>query len=268
MFRSIAILVPTILVVASIPALGAPLVEDSAVVNGDFELAAFQARPAACLLFGDGYVNVFQPGNPYGLPWLFAISPCHSSYVTALGWSHGAGAVYDDFDGDEDREAKILPGMVDPQTGSHNMWQAYTAPHQAWMAGESYEFRVEQGTIPAGAATILYLSKSPHTTPNAFMFVQIECGLVLPSTLMTPDADGLVHMHTTDGDLVPVLPSCNGLAAEWPGATHERRHEILDGLRLVQNSFVNFNAGTEAVVIDDVAMYGAETVAEAAVPDL
>lgn len=259
------ILTAAFLIVATVPAMGAPIVEDNAVLNGDFELAASQARVATCLLFGNGYINVFQPGNPYGLPWLAGISPCHQSTVTALQWSHGSGALYEDFDGDGDREAKILPGVPDAQVGNHNMWQSYASPHQAWSAGfDTYSFRVEGGAIPASASVIISLSTSPNTTPHPFVGPYYDCSLRFSGALLAPDADGLVTIDPTEGVFHSAYVACNGAAAAWAGADSEERREILSGLRMVQNSFWNFNTGAGEVVIDDVKILGAPTFAEAA----
>lgn len=240
-------------------------IPDDAVFNGGFEIAVDQARPAICEIFGEGYINLFQPGNPLGLPWLVSINPCHTGAFKAAQWSSGMTTEFGDFDGDGDREAKFLAGSTDPNLGAgHNLWQAYPNTQQAYTAGfASYELSVE-GDVPANAAILLSLSTTPITSQTPWVGPFLECSLAFRGDLLTPDESGRIVIDPTYGVLSTRYVDCDGPAAAFNAAApgSDERREILDGLRIVQNSFWSWNAGESDVVIDDVTMVGSRTAVE------
>ena len=265
MHRSFAFLLPAIVLLASSPAGAIPVVEDAAIVNGEFELAAHHARAVTCPAFGDESVPVFDPDNEQGLPWLASVSPCHAGAVTALQWSHGSGVLFEDFDGDGDREAKILNGVHDPSVGSHNVWQSYASPQQAWTAGfDAFTFRVESGAVPANAAIVLSLSTTPVSNVSPWVGVYIECSLTLRVANFAKE-DGTWTADPTSGTFASRYVDCNDERAAWDAASSaEERRAVLAKLRIVQTSFWSFNAGSAPVVLDGVEILGAPTAVEAA----
>lgn len=254
----------TMLTVSAFPAGADETVSDDAVFNGGFEIAAHHVRPTVCEVFGEGDIRVFEPDNPADLPWVLSVNPCHSSSLKATSWSSGRTVDVDDFDNDGDRETRFIAGPNDPVLGNHNLWQAYPNPHQAYVANfTALEFDVESGSVPAGAVVRLSLSTTPLTNPTPWVGLFVECNLVFRSAQLQPDADGRVSVDPTEGSLSSAYVDCNDAAAAWQGASADERREILDGLRLVQHSYWNWNSGSEDVVIDNVSMVGSRTAAEA-----
>lgn len=272
----VALAVPPVHGASSLNALGttpAGPVALGPVINGEFELAAHPARPAVCTVFGPGYVNVFEPGNALGLPWLASVSPCQSGAVKAVGWSSGAVADFGDFDEDGDREARFTPGVVDPVVGSsHNLWQAYPNPHQAWVADfESLQFRVEAGSVPPGALVQISLSETPLSDATPWVLLFIDCFLTFPDVADHVDANGNVVLDPlTDAQFSPAWAGCNDEAAVFnePGATPEEKRNVLSKLRLVQHSYWGFETGAAPVILDGVELTNAHTVVESLVDGL
>lgn len=264
MHRSTVYLIPAILLAATASAV--PVVEDNAILNGEFELAAHPARLATCPAFGDESIHVVDPASGTGLPWVASVSPCHSSAVTAAQWSHGSGALFEDFDGDGDREAKILPGIVDPTVGGHNLWQAYSNPQQAYTADfDAFTFRVESGTVPPGAVVILSLSQSPLSDATPWIGLWFECQLTFKVAHFAK-AGNVWSVDPANGIFASRDPSCADDLAAWNAATSaDERRDVLAAMRIVQTSFWSFHTGSAPVVLDGVAILGASTAAEAAV---
>lgn len=235
-----------------------------AVSNGGFELAAEPARDPVCTVVGPGSINVFEPGNPLGLPWVTSVNLCHSSALKAAGWSSGTTVEVDDFDGDGDREAKFLKGPDDPSLGDHNMWQSYASLHQAYVANFSaLSFQVESGVIAHPAKIILSLSDTPLAEPSPWVGISFMCQLTFSTAQLQPDANGTVMVDPTEGAFRSRYSTCDDEAANWTAADPAERREILDGLRIVQHSYWGWNRGPGDVVIDDVTMLGSRTVVEA-----
>lgn len=254
------------LVLAALPANAVDAPPVAPVVNGEFELAAGAAQPVMCTLFGSGYVNVFEPGNPFGLPWLVALSPCNQGAVKAAHWSGGAVTQYGDWDSDGDREAKVQVGVTDSVIGeSHNFWQAYPSPHQAWVADfDALRFRLEGGTIPPGALVQFSLSSVPLSDASPFVVLFIDCFLTLPSSLFADDGTGQITVNPADGAFSAAWPGCDDEKALWDAAADEAaRRAVLAKLRIVQHSYWNFQSGSADVFLDGIELTGSRSVAEA-----
>lgn len=232
------------------------------VVNGEFEVAAEALRPHACAATGPG-IKVAPDGT--GLPWLTTVDGCHGSAFTAAHWSHGSNVVFEDVDGDGDREARTVPGPLDPQVGSHTMWQAYPSPHQAFAGDfDHLAFRVEGGAIPSGARIVLSFSNTPVGDQTPWVGLFITCSLTLAPSALGADADGVVRVSPLEGTFRSTFADCDDQAAAWNAAAADAddRRAVLSGLRLVQHSYWGFSAS--AVVLDGVSIVGARTFAEAA----
>jgi hypothetical protein len=255
-------------IVAPAPASAGPLLPVGPVLNGGFELAAYPARGPLCEVFGPTYINVFEPGNPLGLPWLASVSPCHAGAVKALGWSSGMTSDVGDFDADGDREVRFLPGVVDPQLGSHNLWQAYPNPHQAWVADfTELRFRVEGGAVPPGALVQVSLSETPLSDASPWVGIFIDCFLTFLNVASQVGAGGVVMLDPVeDAVFSPGWSGCDDEAAAFnaPGATPADKLAVLSKLRFVQHSYWHFASGPAPVTIDDVEIVGARTVVESA----
>jgi hypothetical protein len=234
------------------------------VLNGEFELGAFPLKEAMCLVFGDAVINVFEPGNPAGLPWLAAVKPCEAGAVKALGWTSSELVQFSDREGDGDREAVIANGPPDAALGNHNMWQSYLDPQQVYTgAFDALSFRVESGAIPAGASVIVSFSSVPFSDVAPWVVIYVDCALRFPASQLVPDASGVVRLDPTDGVFTSYWTGCDDELAAWNAATAEEgKRAVLDELRLVQHSYWNFNTGTAPVVLDGVAIEGARTIVE------
>ena len=235
------------------------------VFNGGFELAAEPARPVSCAATGPDGVKVAPDGS--GLPWVTTVDGCEGSAFTAAQWSHGSNVAFEDVDGDGDREARTVPGPLDPDTGTHTMWQAFASPHQAFAGDfDHLAFRVESGSVPTGAAVVVSFSNTPVGDQTPWVGIFITCSLSLPRATLAPDADGVVRVSPLEGRFRSTFEDCDDQAAAWnaAGATEEERAAILAGLRMVQLSFWGFSSSE--VVLDDVGIVGAQTFAEAAAP--
>ena len=238
------------------------------VVNGDFELVV-PVKQQMCDTFGDGAINVLDPDDDPDLedptdpdsdlpwPWLVSLTACESGAVKALHWSSSRVSQWSDVDGDGDREV-VIDGSValppDDSIGkSHNFWQAYPSPHQAYSANfGSLTYRVEDGVIPSSARVHLVLSTTPGEVPAPWFGIFFNCQLIIRD--MAPDENGLVTIDPVDGTLISNDPDCDVLAAAWDSASDQTRRTILGRTRIVQLSFWNFNSPDATVTLDDVSI--------------
>lgn len=234
--------------------------ETDPVLNGEFELAAGAVQPATCTAIGRDALRVEAGGI-----WLTTVDGCDGSAFTASGWSHGSNVVFEDVDGDGEREARTVPGPLDPETGTHTMWQSFADPQQAFAGDfERLEFRVESGAVPAGAGVVFSFSNTPVGDQTPWVGLFITCSLSLPRAVLAPDADGVVRVSPLEGSFRSTFEDCDDQAAAWnaPGATAADRMAVLAGLRIVQHSYWGFSGS--AVVLDGVTIVGARTFVEAA----
>lgn len=263
----------TVIAIAASLLLFAPLAQGldapsvSAVFNGGFDLGLFPAQQAACLVFGDSAINVFQPGNPLDLPWLVSVTPCQAGAVKALGWSSSSLVQFPLREGDlVDHEARFANGPDDPALGSHNLWQAYPNPHQAFTGNfDALTFRVEAGQIPADAFVMISLSETPLSDVTPWVGLYVDCYLYFPASLLVPDANGVVRVSPADAYFGSYWEGCADELAAWNGASTEAgKRAVLDKLRIVQHSYWAFNHGSAPVVLDDIDLAGSRTVVQAA----
>jgi hypothetical protein len=224
-------------------------------------------------VFGDTTVNVLPPDQDPGIadptapgatiwPWLISVVPCEVGLVKAAQWSTSNVTQFGDVDADNDREA-VIDGSIpsNPFLGAeHNMWQSYLNPQQAYAANfDAMQFRLEDGTIPAGAFVQVSLSTSPLETATAAPGVFIDCTLTF--TGLTPNGSGLVSVDPVTAEFQSVYSDCESAAAGWASASTTGRRAILGRLRLIQLSFWGFQAGSLPVVIDGVDLAGSKTIA-------
>lgn len=212
-------------------------------------------------LSGAGHC-VWGSQEGYDLVWLTPAKYANK----ALHWSTEGSypnVVVGDFTSDGDKEIRI--GNT-PAAGYHSLWQAWPSPHQAWMADfVALSVRVEQGAIPASAFVQLSLASAPQHDASPYVGVFIDCSLTIPASSFVLGADGRYHADPTTGSFAASWEGCNEEAAAFnaPGATRGDKYAVLGDLRIVQNSWWYWNTGATPVVLDDIAMTGARTVAEA-----
>lgn len=266
----LAALVAAIALGAALQGGAAPV---SPVVNGEFEIAApAPVRDAVCAVAGDTSVNVLPPDqNPHvpdpttpgaelPWPWLVSIAPCEQGVMKALHWSSSRVTQFADYDGDGDREAQIDGSRpVDPLIGaSHNFWQAYPSPHQAFTADfDALRFRVESGTVPPGALVQISLSSVPFSDVSPFVGLFIDCFLTF--TNLSPTG-GVVSRDPVTATFSAAWSGCSDEAGAWAAADDAGRRAILATMRIVQHSFWQFQTGAP-VVLDGVDLEGAKTIA-------
>lgn len=157
-----------------------------------------------------------------------------------------------------DREAIFRPGVG----SSHNMWQAYPSPFQAFTANfDALTLTVEGGTIPDGATIRISLSAVPgDAADNSRVLLYQDCVLTFKGDALKAHQNGdQVSMSPLDATFSSTHANCPSYDAT---ASEEDRRDVLGQLRIQQFSFWSWNTGTEAVVIDDVQIDGATTVAE------
>lgn len=230
-----------------------------AVLNGGFDLVDDPSYDTKCFVFGDGYVNVFEPGS--GLPWLVATRPCSHK---ATAWSNSAAT---DFIAQEglDRAARVTPGATDPVVGAnHNLWQTYNNPHQAYTTDfEALRFDIEEGDFPTGALVQISLSNTPLNETSPWVGIFIDCSLTFRNTAFTQDGVTF-SADPVDASFASRWEGCDSTEAAWDAADEDGKRDILGKLRIVQLSFWAFNTGSAPVVIDNVELAGAKTVVESA----
>lgn len=233
--------------------------------GGDAAGAAGQiaADPSGEAVFFAGYGHcVWSNADGKDVAW---IKP--TALKPALQWSHdlNPAAEWGDFDTplDGDREVRVLPDVT---KSSHNFWQAWPNPHQAWSANfAALEFDVESGVIPPSALVAISLSATPLQDQTPWVLIFIDCTLTFPATLLVPDASGHVAVDPAVAQFTAAWSGCDEAVADWTAAsTPSEKHDVLGRLRPVQLSFWSFNAGSGIVVVDNVALAGATTVAEEA----
>lgn len=229
--------------------------------NGDAMGAAGRvaADPAGEALFTAGYGScIYSAQDGYDLVWL---APAEKARPNPLQWSFDVNqrsAYWDDYDGDGDRETRFPAGP-----GSHNMWQAYPNPQQAWTGNfDAFTFRVESGAVPTGALVAISLSATPLEDENADLGTGIDCTLNLRGALIQPDGTGAVRADPTLGQFASRNSFCAALKAQWDAGDAAAKRDALGRTRIVQVSFWSFNRGTSDVVVDDVEIVGGTTAAE------
>lgn len=211
-------------------------------------------------LFLAGYGHcVYSEEDGYDVAWL---NPVHLAQDEAVHWSGHDDDNVTDHDGDTDREI-LIP--ADPGS-NHNLWQAWPSPHQAYTADfDALEFRVEDGTIPDGALVQVSLSATPLDRQSTDLLLYRDCALNFRGEDLEATRTGeQVSMSPLDAGFSSTGdPDCEELAATWHDATttDEERRDILSRLRIVQVSFWAFHT-QGPIVLDDIAMPGAETAAE------
>lgn len=255
---------------AAVPSQAAPV---GPVVNGEFEVAASQLKDPACALFGDAALNLLPPdydphvpdplapGDFVEWPWLVSLAPCEAGIAKAAQWSTSRVTQFADDDGDGDREA-IIDGRIEPDPfvgADHNFWQSWASPHQAyWGDFDALRFRVEAGTIPAGASVQISYSATPFQAASPWAGVFIDCSLTFRT--LTP-VGGLVSVDPTTADFRSEYADCNAAKSAWDAAgPGVARHSILRRLRIVQLSFWRFQTG-DPIRIDGVELFNGKTVA-------
>lgn len=222
------------------------------VVNGEFELFA-PGKDVSCAAFGDTSVQVLPPPGP----WIISVAPCEQGIFKAAQWSSSGVTQFGDWNGDGDREASIDGTRpVDPSIGkAHNFWQAFPNPQQAYTADfEALRFRVEDGSIPAGAMVQISLSRTPLEEPSPWVGIYLECSLTFP---MTAGATGPVSADPLSATFASSYSDCDGTAAAYAAADAAGKRAILGRLRIVQLSFWGFQTGAP-VLLDGVELAGAK----------
>lgn len=247
------------------------------VVNGEFEIAApAPVKDAACAVAGDTTINVLPPDqNPHvqdptdpneelPWPWLASVTPCEAGAMKALHWSTSRVTQFGDYDGDGNREAKIDGSVTLPpgdQIGkSHNFWQAYPSPHQAYSADfQALRFRVEAGAIPPGASVQISLSSVPLSDVSPFVVIFIDCFLTFQN--LTPSGSlNRVEADPVTATFSSAWDGCDDEAAAWSAADDAGKRALLGRMRIVQLSFWQFQTGAP-VTLDGVELYQAKTIA-------
>lgn len=231
---------------------------DNFVLNGDFEITreALPMGEEVCEAFGD---DIWFPPEP--LPALVVLS-CNVDQDRPVHWSHHDDTLFGDFTGDGGTQAR-LGGAA-----GHNMWQAYPSPHQAFSARmDSYDFEVAFSSlddgdgrwqVPNSASIKLSLSTSPAETAHPFVVAFFECELMWRGSVINDaiDGDGLVQLKPLDGTFNSRSSECDDAKQAWDDGDDEEKLDVLGRLRLVQNSFWNFNSGGNVVVVDNIASSG------------
>lgn len=192
---------------------------------------------------------------------VFWVSPVHQVDGEPNGWSTCLDSSVDfgfDLDDDPfDREARVL---ADPTKCNHNMWQSFASIGQAWSLNfESFDFTVEDGVIGTSANVQLGFSLSPLYAQHPYVGVFYEGALLFNGEDLVPE-NGKVTVSPADATIIcPDYQPCRDFRTDV-----ENGDANVGQVRLVQLSFWNFNRGPTPVVIDDVAIVGATTVAEEA----
>lgn len=170
-----------------------------------------------------------------------------------------------DYDGDaSDREARFATN----NNGSrHNMWQWMGSPHQAWTPNaEALTLAVEQGTPPDGASIILSLATVPQESRETNGYY-LACDLVFSAEQIRNaddvDDDGKVEVSPLNANFRARRSShCAELEEKFENGSDAEKREVLGSTRITQLSFWGWNGAEEPVVVDDVQIEGATTVAE------
>ncbi len=220
----------------------------------------------ALFLSGYGYC-VFSDEEGVDVAWL---NPAKLARDDAVHWSTGDSTLVDTVDADADREARIA---ADTSLSDHNMWQAWSSPHQAYTADfDALEFDVEDGAISDKASVQVSLSATPLEEVTPWVAVFLDCSLNFNAAVLQDHqaGDGRVAVDPAEANLVTRGDACDPAAQNWTAADHDERHAILSHLRIVQVSFWGFNHGELdpscecAIQIDNVAIFHASSAAEAA----
>lgn len=197
-----------------------------------------------------------NPVDQFNKPILWSVHPGFPS--TEFG--------YDLDDDPFDREARFI---ADADLHNLNMWQSYVSQPGVYTANfDAFEMTVEAGDIPNSAKVQVILSASPLEAQSPYTVGYLDCVLTFDSANLAPGTDGRVSVDPLEGsfryDHGDNDPICTEAAAtiNSDSATEEEKRDALGRLRIVQLNFRNFNTGSQAVVVDDVAMPGATTVAE------
>ncbi len=167
-----------------------------------------------------------------------------------------------------DREVRIV---ADSSLDNHNMWQSF-GPSNAFTANfEALEFDVEAGSIPSSANVQLALSATPLERQNGETVAFFGCQLNFREAALVPDDDGHVRVDPTIADTAGTTgvqffdrggDDCDDIHGAWDDATTQERREMLGRLSIVQISFKNFNRGADDMLLDNIALTSATTVAE------
>ncbi|MBW3582596.1 MAG: hypothetical protein KY455_05795 [Euryarchaeota archaeon] len=183
-----------------------------------------------------------------------------TSTARSIDYASNARFVDSGVDGDTDREV-VIPG--DPAGGDHNFWQSYPTLQWASLDASAFAYTIENGTVAPSANNQLGFSLSPEYDQHPWVGIFWEGAVhfTADDILANIDADGRVSLDpAVDGSIIcPDWDPCRSFRENFTAADTDGRRALLGETRLVQVSFWNFNRQEGQVVIDDVALEGAQT---------
>lgn len=230
--------------------------------------------PAAWAEYQSGYGHcVYDPnGRGVDVAWVEPVDRLKQPIM----WSVHPGFPSTDFgytfdDEPFDREARFVPRADGSQLSPHNMWQSYVSQPGVYTANfDALEFDVEAGEIPSSARVAVSLSGTPMDGQSPYVAGYQDCILTFRGDDLAPGPDGTVSTSPLDANLRndpgDQVKYCEKAVKTFndPTASEEEKRNALGRLRIVQISFWRFNVdpGEQPVVVDNVAMPGATTVAQ------
>lgn len=230
---------------------------------------ASQARADAEEQSGYGHCE-FSDAKGEDKYWVNAAGAGGTTGDSAFLWSNvgddgsptQAGFTYDDDPFDKEVQVDTVPGK-------HNFWQNVLNPGRepAYTANfDALQFDVEAGSIPDEAYVDISLNGAPGHVQEPYVAAYIDCGISFPASYLQASLDeGTVSAS-------PVADAVNyDAGADCPSKSNwnnpddgDSRREILGRLSISQVSFWKFNRGDAPVVIDNIALPGATTLAQEA----
>lgn len=185
-----------------------------------------------------------------------------------------------DVNGDGDREAVIEP-CPSKCMGETLVQQTHKLPRAMSGSFQTYRFVVEHGTVPEQAKVVMHLQANPSDTQHPLPAGVIsrpfyDISLIFEGEDLEPDSIGHVLLdpvtegETTcptvdidlDGEVDDPWPPCTDFQDDWGEASEEERRDMLGRTRLIDHGFHLWDRGEGTVVIDNVRMSGATSIAQ------
>lgn len=224
-------------------------------------VAQVQEDPEGEAEFAAGYGHCeWSSQDGYDLAWVHPVARAQQPAHWSMDIRNPSVDFGHNFDDDPfDREVKFL---ADASASGHNLWQWMGSPHQAFTPNaEAFSLDIEAGSPERGVVTFV-LTTVPMETQGESYYK--PCRLVFTAEQIADAAgeDGHAEVSPLDGRFVSRDSSCDALEQKWDGGTDAEKREVLGSTRITQFDFWGWNRNPEPVVVDNVQLVGATTVAE------
>lgn len=223
-------------------------------------VAQVQEDPEGEAEFAAGYGHCeFGSQDGYDLAWVQPVARAQQPAHWSMDIRNPSVEFGYDLDDDPfDREVKFLT-----EGSGHNLWQWMGSPHQAFTAdADALTMDVEDGTPEKGIVKFI-LTTLPMESQDTSYYQPCSLTFTAQQIADAAGADGHAEVSPLDATFKARTPVCEPLQETWDDGDDEDKREVLGSTRITQFDFWGWQRNPEPVVVDNVQLEGATTVAEA-----